>query len=298
MCISRVVVAGARHAVRAAWWVSVVAALVAAAPTVAGAHAGNNSPSVVHACVGTLTQIVRIVGVSGSCASRLETPLHWGLVGPQGTPGSAGPAGPAGPAGAMGLPGPTGATGPAGAVGPAGADGLPGAEGPPGPAGPQGAQGPEGSSAALTNVSCPAGEAVSGFDATGMPICQTPTVSGTLDQDGDGVPDAVDPCPATPSPVMEGTVYCPVTIYSVVDGLVSPGAGVLLSNGLVTGASPGNVTVSADPADVSYQGPVSLTVSLGQVVAPPVGATVSILAVVENTSSVAAVLITVTSFIP
>ena len=38
-------------------------------PAIAGAHAGNNDPNVVHACIGNASKVVRIVGVSGSCIS-------------------------------------------------------------------------------------------------------------------------------------------------------------------------------------------------------------------------------------
>ena len=35
--------------------------------TLASAHAGNDDPNVVHACIGNVTKVVRVVGVSGSC---------------------------------------------------------------------------------------------------------------------------------------------------------------------------------------------------------------------------------------
>jgi hypothetical protein len=57
-----------------------------AVPTPARAHGGNNNPQAVHACVNDKTNVVRVVGVSGSCTS-LETPLHWAIKGPQGAPG-------------------------------------------------------------------------------------------------------------------------------------------------------------------------------------------------------------------
>jgi hypothetical protein len=62
------------------------------------AHAGNSDPNVVHACVQGGSNLVRIVGVNGSCLNP-ETPVHWSIVGPQ---GPAGPAGPQGPAGVSG----------------------------------------------------------------------------------------------------------------------------------------------------------------------------------------------------
>jgi hypothetical protein len=54
-------------------------------PTTASAHAGNSSPDVIHACIGNLSRIVRVVGVSGSCISSppwlAETPVHWAIEG-------------------------------------------------------------------------------------------------------------------------------------------------------------------------------------------------------------------------
>ena len=60
----------------------------------AGAHAGNNSPDVIHACIGNVSKVVRIVGVKGTCISSpsliAETPVHWDIQGPQGVPGTNG----------------------------------------------------------------------------------------------------------------------------------------------------------------------------------------------------------------
>ena len=55
---------------------STVAAVFAllAIPTLASAHAGNNDPNVVHACIGNVSKIVRIVGVSGSCIKAGSLP--------------------------------------------------------------------------------------------------------------------------------------------------------------------------------------------------------------------------------
>jgi len=69
---------------------STVATVVALAiPTIASAHAGNNDPNVVHACISNGSKAVRIVGVSGSCLAA-ETPTHWDIQGPQGEPGTDG----------------------------------------------------------------------------------------------------------------------------------------------------------------------------------------------------------------
>jgi uncharacterized protein DUF1566 len=75
---------------------SIAAAMFAvlAIPTVASAHAGNNDPNVVHACIGNLSKLVRIVGVNGSCISSppavAETPAHWSIQGVAGTNGTNG----------------------------------------------------------------------------------------------------------------------------------------------------------------------------------------------------------------
>jgi len=94
---------------------SVAVAIVVALPVIAGAHAGNSDPSAVHACIGILTKVARIVGVNGACLSApaqlAETPAHWGQAGPPGPPGDPGPLGP------QGMPGPVGPTGPSGIAG-------------------------------------------------------------------------------------------------------------------------------------------------------------------------------------
>jgi hypothetical protein len=62
-----------------------------AIPTIASAHGGNNDPNVVHACIGNVSKIVRIVGLSGVCLSSpplvAETPAHWDIQGLPGAPG-------------------------------------------------------------------------------------------------------------------------------------------------------------------------------------------------------------------
>lgn len=52
-------------------------------PGIAGAHAGNNDPSLVHVCVGNVSKIVRSVGVGGTCIPSppvlAETAGHWAV---------------------------------------------------------------------------------------------------------------------------------------------------------------------------------------------------------------------------
>jgi hypothetical protein len=89
---------------RRAFTVLAVVALVAI-PRLASAHGGNNDPNVVHACIGNLTKIVRIVGVSGSCISPAESPTHWGIQGSPGAPGTNGTNGTDGANGTNGIDG-------------------------------------------------------------------------------------------------------------------------------------------------------------------------------------------------
>jgi len=72
--------------------VLLTAATVLASVEQVVAHAGNTSPSVIHACVNRTNGNTRIVGLTGVCTSA-EDPIHWGIVGPQGPQGPAGPAG-------------------------------------------------------------------------------------------------------------------------------------------------------------------------------------------------------------
>lgn len=99
------------------------------------------------------------------------------------TIGAQGPTGPQGP---------IGPTGPQGPAGPPGADGAAGPAGPPGPPGPPGKGGKGKGSGIPLPQSCPAGQFVTGFDASGNIICDTPTGGGTGGTGGD--PNAVCPC--------------------------------------------------------------------------------------------------------
>jgi hypothetical protein len=115
--------------------VALGAALLTAA--LAGAHGGNNSSSVIHACVKNADGTTRIVAANGSC-KRGERAVHWAIQGP------AGPAGAQGAAGQQGDPGPQGPQGDTGPQGPLGFQGAQGPQGPPGPQGSTGPQGPQG----------------------------------------------------------------------------------------------------------------------------------------------------------
>lgn len=68
-----------------------------AIPSTAGAHAGNNDPTLLHICIGNVSKVVRSVGVSGSCISGppvvAETADHWPketISGPGGNKGEKG----------------------------------------------------------------------------------------------------------------------------------------------------------------------------------------------------------------
>lgn len=73
-------------------WLAAVA--LWAIPTLASAHAGNDGPNVVHACIGNVSKVVRIVGASGVCIAAppliAETPAHWDIQGPPGKDGTNG----------------------------------------------------------------------------------------------------------------------------------------------------------------------------------------------------------------
>jgi hypothetical protein len=71
-------------------FVSIASVAIWAIPAIASAHAGNNDPNAVHACIGKVSKIVRIVGVSDACISSLlvaETPVHSNIQGLPGTNG-------------------------------------------------------------------------------------------------------------------------------------------------------------------------------------------------------------------
>jgi hypothetical protein len=119
-----------RRKVTGSVFIAAAVVAVCAIPRTVSAHGDNNDPNVVHACIGKVSKVVRIVGVNDSCIASppiaAETPAHWsiqgpagpqGLQGPQGPQGVIGPAGPAGPAGPQGPVGPVGPAGPAGGAG-------------------------------------------------------------------------------------------------------------------------------------------------------------------------------------
>jgi hypothetical protein len=76
------------------WTIFATAFALWAIPTIASAHGGNNDPNVVHACIGNVSKVARIVGVSGSCIPAphvlAETAAHWAMQGAQGVAGSNG----------------------------------------------------------------------------------------------------------------------------------------------------------------------------------------------------------------
>ncbi len=86
-----------------------------AIPAIASAHGGNNDPNVVHACIGNVSKVVRVVGVSGSCLAApalvAETPAHWAIQGPPGAPGTNGANGTNGAPGINGTNGTNGTNG-------------------------------------------------------------------------------------------------------------------------------------------------------------------------------------------
>ena len=165
-----------------------------------------------------------------------------GVAGPQGVPGPQGPPGANGAPGSPGMPGVPGASG------------APGQQGPPGPSG----------AAGLAGFMCPSQESVVGFDALGAAICApsgAPGGGGTgggtgsiLDSDGDGIPDAIDPCPIDPNFFYNGGSYCPATTYDIFTGAVGIGATIWIGNLSVTAVNGATVTVAVLPGDIAYQG--------------------------------------------
>ena len=93
-------------------FIAITSAALCAIPATATAHGGNNDPNVVHACIGNVSKVVRIVGASDTCLSSppfvAETPAHWSIQGPQGPQGVQGVQG---PQGLQGLPGTNGING-------------------------------------------------------------------------------------------------------------------------------------------------------------------------------------------
>ncbi|MGH3116911.1 MAG: hypothetical protein ACRDQ2_07315, partial [Gaiellales bacterium] len=125
---------------------------VAVAANVVGSIVGDDG--VIHACRGKHTGLLRGVPAGTRCFSWEEA-LEWNQ---QGQPGEPGPRGAAGLRGDPGPQGERGQEGPQGARGEAGA---------PGPQGPKGDPGELASAGQM----CPAGEFVTGFDASGTMIC-------------------------------------------------------------------------------------------------------------------------------
>jgi len=100
---------------RAAMSIVGAACVVLGLSSRAAAHAGDDDPNHVHACIGNVSKIVRVVGVSGACITSppvvAETPAHWSIQGPPGVPGATGAPGAPGAAGPQGLPGTNGLNG-------------------------------------------------------------------------------------------------------------------------------------------------------------------------------------------
>ena len=97
------------------WTTFATALALTAIPTVASAHGGNSDPNAVHACIGNVSKVARIVGVGGSCIAAphvlAETSAHWAIQGAQGAPGSNGTSGVNGANGTNGTNGVNGTNG-------------------------------------------------------------------------------------------------------------------------------------------------------------------------------------------
>jgi hypothetical protein len=174
-------------------------------------------------------------------------------------------------------------------------------QGQPGPQGLQGAQGPPGPSglARFAGTSCPAGESVTGFDATGAIICSSGSASGggggTVDTDHDGIPDDQDRCPQRVDVVVSGVAYCPATTYEANTGAVIGPLELVGPQVVAVGGA--TFTVAAEPGDPAYDGDAgsTLVVALGGLAAPPLGSRVTILVTPQSGGGYVAAQITVTS---
>jgi hypothetical protein len=111
----------------------------------------------------------------------------------------------------------------------------------------------------------------------------------TLDTDGDGVPDALDPCPNAANPFINGVGYCPATISEINVGNVSAGSHVALTNAVVTGVGASTILIT----DNGNPGAV-LTVQLNALTPPVTGNIVTVLGTVIDPNTLSAVSITVT----
>ena len=218
-----------------------------------------------------------------------------GPAGAQGLPGVAGSPGPAGPAGPQGIPGPMGLSGGVGATGAAGATGAQGLQGVAGPVGPQGLQGPAGavsqSDFSALTARVVALESAAGSGGTGNPPGGG-TGGGTMDTDGDGIPDAIDHCPQVPNVFHNGNSYCPASIYDMAipgvgPGAFGPGAITLLSNVHVDSVQGNVALVSVQPADAQYRGDTYSSVNLdfGTLMPPAVGNRITVFGMVVRNST-------------
>lgn len=198
--------------------VSAIAVLCASAglsAAAAGAATADEPPQQYTGCLNpTAGQIFQVaVGDAPSkpCATSQEQ-ITWSRTGPVGPRGEQGP---------------VGAKGDTGAVGPVGPSGPAGPQGPAGETGPQGAAG--------TNVaageSCPPGEFVTGFAASGAPTCADPLKPGPVCPSNPDffftvtsyVKDGLEWWPGgTQTMALEGHPECSVTVTEPTGAISNP----------------------------------------------------------------------------
>jgi hypothetical protein len=102
-----------------------------------------------------------------------------------------------------------------------------------------------------------------------------------VDSDGDGIPDAVDQCPAIANTTYAGLSYCPVSLYDVVQRRIPVGAIAMIVNLAVSGVQGTLVTLAIGPSDPNYSGPASTTVNWPNGSIPQLGQRVTLFGVVQ-----------------